>query len=461
MKKLNKKSKLFAFGLAITLLIVLLRVFFLVTARSSELRGKEAVGSNQMNVFEAIQEAEKSILYGEGGFSLAFQQSLYDVSYGGGYTTAPGCGKFMDYNVWRKDNDTECYPKLEAVKQNIAESTLDMLNKKYLSNNPYVKATGSYKNNHELFFEQNGEKLIGRAYALSPVMDNIICNYGRPPVFDFGWVVAYYRFGSDVEGTCGRYYYRQSFRKEIRFDINDFETVADEAKRLASDIEDCKKGKSIRVCVDEGLRKHPKISRNCVGGASEVFSSFVNRYLNYLMSPKADCVAYFSPPQLIDVDKETVIRLKLISAGSKTRIAVEDLGFSYEVDAPGPYFTEYYNDPNHPSVMPSNKEIQYVLTYDKNGKLTNQELNYGEGSFFSADWDLPGNLMLYKESPNKLVFVDTDDYGEFDAVHFCIPQLENTFAFCYDTGKKAAAYDAGNKVFGIQDLKIMFALSFP
>lgn len=479
-RKLNKKAKLFSFGLAITLLIVLLRVYFLVTARKQDLSGQFSIGSNQLKIFEAIQQGEKAMLYGEEGFGMAFQQSLYEIAVSGGQSQGNICGNFQGLFLWRKNSTVECYPSLEDVKNEISEMTINSLKTDYLPNNPYFDSKRSDKTNYEMFLQQKGDKLIARAYALNPSLQRIICNYGKPPAFIFDWVMQPNLFGvplpgygtktkvtitdifaEDIEGTCGLYSYRPSFRKEVKFDINDFKTAAEQAKQFASDVETCKEKKSVRRCVDENLGKYQKISKDCAEGVSRVFSNFVNSYVSHLKSPKTDCVAFFSPPQLIDVDEKTEIRIRIISEGGKTHITVQDLGFSQLVDAAGPYFTEEYNDPENPSYIPSNKEIQYVLTYDENGKLKNKELNLGDGAWYSIDWDLAGNLMMHKEAANKLVFIDTDDYGEFDEVKFCMPQMEEVFSFCYDTGKKAMAYDTGTKSLGLQSLKINFALSFP
>ena len=222
MKKLSKKSKAFAFGLAFVLLIALSRIYLLVSTRTKEMHGEFTIGTNQINIFDAIQQAEKAILYGEEGFSLAFQQSLHQVASSGGYSAVPICGKSGDYIIWEKDDGTECYPDIEQVKQSLAESTTNLMDNIYLISNPYSKE--GYISNHELFFEQKGSKLVARAYALAPAMQEIACHYAIPP---------------GELGGCGKYYYKPSFRKEIKFDINDFKEIVQHAKEISKIMEGC------------------------------------------------------------------------------------------------------------------------------------------------------------------------------------------------------------------------------
>ncbi len=236
MKKLNKTAKVFAFGLAITLLITLSRAYFLLRANKLELSGQFEIGSNQISMFLAMQEAEKAMLYGEEGFGLAFQQSLYDASKNGGDASTPaGCGTYVVYAWWRIDNQTECYPSMDNIKSSIAESTLASLNT-YLLLSPYPRTSQSY----EMFIEQKQDKLIARAYAMGIEKQMMTCKYG--------WDSA-----SPSTGVCGTYYYKPSFRKEIKFNINDFNTVVQQAKSFARNVLICKENNPIITCANQGI----------------------------------------------------------------------------------------------------------------------------------------------------------------------------------------------------------------
>lgn len=493
MKKTNKKAKLFAIGLAFTLLIVLLRVFFLVRVRMTEFAGPEELGSNQIAIFNALQGAEKTMLYNEEGFSLALQQALYDTSAKGGYFSDPGCGEAGGTFLWRADSTKKCFPELGKIKESISESAVEIFSKQYASNNPYIKK-GSQKNigsNYEIFFEQKGENMIARAFALAPSEIPIMCNYGKPPELIFDWVVVpdviEYEatvssiFADDTSAFCGRYYYKEALRKELKFQLNDFAEAAEKAEDFSRDTQSCiDSGRNARGCVFDSLKKYPEISMDCKSGPSEVFWSFVRTYEKYINSETNDCIGYYTPPQQIDLGEraeETVIRITVSSLnGGKTLIQAEGYGLMQEIDAEGPYFTEYYHDEENRPHIPESKQIQYVLTYDETGKLANQELNYQKGSW--ADWNVPGNVMLYKAASKQLAFVDTDDYGEFipglyeffiaefagpepESADFCFPGEENLFTFCYDTGNRLLAYDSENDRLDIQKAKITFALSFP
>ena len=483
MKKLNKKSKMFAFGLAITLFIALMQIFFLVNERMDQRTQGAPIGSNQVSLYKGVQEGEKSMLYGEVGFGIAFQQALYDIAKGGGTTGESGCGKVIFSNLWRESKAKACYPALGKVKEELTESTLQTLNDKYLSKNPYVKFAGSYKNNHEVSLEQRDDLLIARAHAFVPEFNPIVCRYGYDPSLIFEGEIAYFRyrkvvispFAKERTNICGRYYYYPSYRKEIKFDINDFADASEAAEGFADEVQACiDSGTLARPCVFQKIPSYPRISLDCTDGVTEVFYSFADNYRRNIESPTSDCVFFYTPPQLIDVDREVEFRLKVISEGENTTIMVdeiavgylidrhfihEELSFDYEIDARGPYLAEYYNDSDNPYEL--EEEIQYAVTYDDEGRIENQEINYGEGGFFSSDWDLPGNIMFYKEEPGKVVFVDSDDYAEFNEVRFCMPQRENTFSFCYDTQNKAMAYDEESEEWAVHPLKIMFALSFP
>jgi len=101
MRRYNKRSKMFSLGLAIVLLLVLLEIFYLVNSRMQDLKGRAAIGANDIALFAAIQENEKSMIYGEVGFGLAFQQSLYNIAKGGGTAEESDCG--CRCPVWRAD----------------------------------------------------------------------------------------------------------------------------------------------------------------------------------------------------------------------------------------------------------------------------------------------------------------------------------------------------------------------
>jgi len=258
MKKLSKKSKIFAFGLVLILLLVLLRVFFLVNARKADLADGDAeIGENQMNLYRAIQNADMAMLYGDEAFSLSFQQSVYDISEGGGYYSAQGCGEFEGVNVWRLNSTRECYPEYENVKNQISQAILSML-RTYLEKSPYPSLSEA---EHEIFLQQKDGKLIGRAYALLAVPQNVICKYRSPPILDFGW------FGvldivPDTEGMCGRYYYKPDFRKEVNFDMEDFNRAVAAAKSFSDAVKKCKlDGGSGASCVDDELKNYPQMSK--------------------------------------------------------------------------------------------------------------------------------------------------------------------------------------------------------
>jgi len=164
------------------------------------------------------------MLYGEEGFSLAFQQALHEAAMSGGYANAPACGKIGEYTVWRKDNDTECYPTVEEAKQSIAESSLAMLGKNYLSSSPYANSSIPYKTSYEIFISQEGDILTGRAYAFAPLEQDIKCDYAKE---------------SPAAVACGKYYYKPSFRKDVMFGINDFNAAATDAKEFSENMEAC------------------------------------------------------------------------------------------------------------------------------------------------------------------------------------------------------------------------------
>lgn len=238
MIKLNKKSKILAFGLAFTLLLALIRVYFLVVASKTELTGEYEIGSNQMNIFSAMQEAEKSVIYGEEGLSIAFQQSLYDIAANGGYKNTPQCGKPGSFVSWRKDDSTECFPDIETFRNGTADLTRERLNSRFLSKNPYTASLGAYKNNHEVTIEQKGSKTIARAVSYTPSSTPIMCNYGDPKQLGAG---------------CGSYYYRIDMEKEADFDLGAFESVSNEAKVFSEKVADCNKTKTVAECVVKHL----------------------------------------------------------------------------------------------------------------------------------------------------------------------------------------------------------------
>ncbi len=463
MRKLSKKSKIFAFGLVLVLLIVLLRVFFLVKVRKDDLAGDFAIGANQMNLYRAIQNADTALLYGDEAFSLSFQQSLYDISAGGGYSSAPKCGEFAGTHIWRAGSSTECYPDYEDMKNQLSQATLSKLST-YLAKNPYG---ASSETNHELFLKQEGDKLVGRAYSFSPASQNIMCKYKAPPLLDFGWFELPYvgpvvnvqvsdPIALDTKGICGRYYYKPDFRKEANFDLDDFNKAVSAAKTFSGDVENCiKDDKSPRVCVQSKLKDHESLSKECVGGIGNVFAKFAEFYRSTLELGKNNCVALFNPPHKIDVADGKEIRIKIEPSGAKTRISAVGTKLSYTADAAGPLLTQYYNNPEHPSEAIA--EIEYVLTYDDNGKLAGQELNMNG----VVDWDITGTLYVHKEPSGRLAFVDTDDYSEFNPVATCFPKREDTFTFCYDTGSKIMAYDPEINALSIRPVRITFALSFP
>ena len=70
MRKINKKASIFALGMLVVLLLALSSIYFLSITRSKELSGEFSIGENQLSFFTTMQEAEKSILYGEGDLGL-------------------------------------------------------------------------------------------------------------------------------------------------------------------------------------------------------------------------------------------------------------------------------------------------------------------------------------------------------------------------------------------------------
>jgi len=477
MKLKNKKSKIFALGLAVILIISLTAVIFLVITRIDALVGSATIGSNQIALYNIIQESEKTITYADIGFGLSLQKALYETANKGGYENIPECGNYFSMNLWKNGNQ-ECYPDAKEIKKSISAQTLSMFNNDYANENPYVDVHGNPENNHEIFIENKGNSLIARAYAFLPIKYNIICNYGKLPILTYtteiaGFEFKYnsYLFADDEKEICGQYMSFPYLKKELKFDMDSFEDASKSAKAFADDVDNCiAEDKTARVCVFEKLNTHKKISRDCFGGVKEVFDSFVNTYTTNLESDTEDCTFFYSPPQIIDIDEDIVYRIRVVSRGEKTEIDLQsssleyqilfgaDYNFEYMFDTKGPYLAEYYDDSDNPYVIEG--EIQYVISYAENGKLENQEINYGEGELLSADWNLPGNIMFYKEKKGKVVFVDSDNYDEFMSVKNCAPQKENTFSFCYDTEEKVLAYDDETTALTMQPVKIMFGMGF-
>lgn len=241
MRKINKKASIFALGMLVVLLLALSRIYFLSITRSKELSGEFSIGENQLSFFASMQEAEKSILYGEEGFGLALHQSLHEITSSGGFKTAPLCGKSGSYTIWRKDNNTECYPSIQDFKQSLAAALSENM-KGHFENNPYTD--GGYEGEHELFFEQEDDLLVAKAYALLPSVQDIRCNYAYSP---------------ESGGDCGNYYYRPSFRKSIKFSLNDFNEIAQTAKKIAEDVESCTG--ILNLCVNSIITKVNSESR--------------------------------------------------------------------------------------------------------------------------------------------------------------------------------------------------------
>ncbi|MBN2112175.1 hypothetical protein JW707_03695 [Candidatus Woesearchaeota archaeon] len=300
MKAKNKKAILFSFGLLFTLILALLRVFFLVHTRLGELNEESgySIGSNQLKIYEAIHNSEKSQIYGEEGFSLALQQALYETAAAGKGSRSTGCGTFWDISIWRRNSTLECYPDVEGVKSEIEKSALESLKQKYLPKNPYSDMKGIDKIDYDMFLEQKGSRLIARAYPVNPTIERVICNYGKPPllVFDavfkpsaFGYAIPGTTIGGtitipdlfaeDMTGTCGLYAYRPAFRKELDFNINDFKEASEQAEDFANELVNCEsKGEPLDKCVTEKLKAYPKISRNCGSISSSVQRAFLFCY---------------------------------------------------------------------------------------------------------------------------------------------------------------------------------------
>jgi hypothetical protein len=296
----NKKAILFSFGLLFTLIIALLRIFFLVQTRLGDLNEDTgySIGSNQIKIYEAIHNSEKAQLYGEEGFSLSLQQGLYDMAAKGSTIKSTKCGRLSQVSIWRRDSNTECYPDYESVKSELMDVTLDSLKQKYLASNPYSDLKLTANIDYEMFLEQKGDRFIARAYPVNPAVEKIICNYGKPALFIFDAVIKPSAFGyaipgakiggkitvpdvfaDDMTGTCGLYAYRLGFRKELDFDINDFREASQQAESFADEVVDCEnKGESLDKCAAEKLKNYPKISRNCAGISATAQRAFLLCY---------------------------------------------------------------------------------------------------------------------------------------------------------------------------------------
>lgn len=300
MKRNNKKSMLFSFGLLLTLIIAMIRIFFLtqtILGTLNEDSGK-TIGSNQMEIFEAIHNSEKSQLYGEEGFSLALQQALYDLAYKGSLIGNTKCGKFSQIAIWRRNSTTECYPDYNDIKLELVKITLESLKQKYLASNPYADFKGTDKIDYEMFLEQKGNRFIARAYPVNPTIERVVCNYGKPPLFVFDAVFKPNVFGyaipgtsiggkinipnlfaDDITGTCGMYAYRPAFRKELDLNINDFKEASEQAKSFSKEVVNCEsQGETLNKCITEKLNNYPKISKNCAGMSVNAQRAFLFCY---------------------------------------------------------------------------------------------------------------------------------------------------------------------------------------
>ena len=301
MKIKNKKALIFSFGLLFTLILAMVRIFFLVQTTLGTLNEDSgySIGSNQMEVYEAIYDSERSQLYGDEGFSLALQQSIYETAVTGWGSRSTACGKLGQVSIWRRNSATKCYPDFDDIKADIAKRTLESLKQKYLSSNPYSDLKGTEKIEYEIFFEQKGTKLITRAYPINPAIERVVCNYGKPPLFVFDAVFKPSVFGyaipgtpsfggkinipdlfaDDITGTCGLYAYRPAFRKELDFSITDFKEASEQAEQLSGEIEDCeKKGDVLNKCVTEKLKNYPKLSKDCISMSARADRAFLLCY---------------------------------------------------------------------------------------------------------------------------------------------------------------------------------------
>jgi len=230
MKRMNKRGRIFALGMFIVLTLALSRIYFLSITRSNEISGEFNIGSNQIAFFMSIQEAQKSVLYGEQGFGFVLHQSLHDAGSLGGYDEPPICGKFGNYTVWRKNNNTECYPSINNFRESMASSI-----KEKMPNYLAISSKDDY-GDYEIFIEQKGEKLSAKAYAMSNLVQDIRCNYA---------------FSPETGGDCGDYYYNPSFSRIVNFNLDDFEEIVQIAEKLANDVESCTDVKN--SCVNKAL----------------------------------------------------------------------------------------------------------------------------------------------------------------------------------------------------------------
>ncbi len=261
MKLKGKKALLFSFGLAITLLIVLLRAYSLMSANKAFLSAESSIGSNQLKIFSAIQEADKAVIYGDQALSNVMQQYAYDIASRGGFIVSGNCGGHLGYNFW-STGSSSCYPEIPKIKTEF-EIAIPGLFSPYTGFNPYTPRARSY----EIAFQFSKNSTTARAYSLSTDFNRIYCIYGEPPTFG----QHFWGFETQVKGTCGTYFSKPSYMKKVEVGIGHFKEAIQYAKEIESNVNKCRESNPVDLCMSSELQKVNKKSTMKWGLCRQLF----------------------------------------------------------------------------------------------------------------------------------------------------------------------------------------------
>jgi len=216
-------------------LIAALGIFFAMTATQPVTQAFK--GQQQLQMLSTYQEAEEILFYIDQAASYALPAAVDKLGKAGGFVE-PGCGTYLEYNIW----NTDCFPDYKSNLNKYIDTEL----------NPYLESA-----------PQPTQRIPLNNYDYV-ITENTIAGIAKEPL----------AFFTPVPGRI-EYYVKPSFRVDFNHNIERYDTLIGQSIQLLSqckdteDLEECIKLRQpeewIPVCnTDTEEPLNPKMHRFCL-----------------------------------------------------------------------------------------------------------------------------------------------------------------------------------------------------
>jgi len=437
-------------GLVIAAVIVYRIIFVSFVGIESDIfKGGNKVGSNQMDFLRAIQQNENALFYSDMYWSYLSRQAMYNL-----FSEPPGCGVFEGFTLW-DDGNKQCVPGLKELNNQISRFLRP--HTRIWRESPLL-APSRTDPQYAFFLGKQGKGSVIKGTAFQPIATDIGCVTGTGLQQQYPTLFPAVAFAtSPLPISCGRYYTKPAFSQSFGINLGVFEEVQDKLLGIKQDIVDCMKGGTSAVaCRNTALNKIQSTydwRAECRAGigVAAAFEAIAGQYQACLDTPGTNCVCILDPPSPIHVKKGGYFTMQF----KQNRATMEghtDLSRTFTTD--NTYLAES-KDPDDRTA----KALDYLMEYKDDGTFDEVFLR----DFF-VDYrpDSPGKQQwLYKFAPQKVAFVDSNNYDEFLDVGLCRPAAPAAVKICIDTGEKLLVHEPASNVFSVVPATLNFAIALP